>query len=112
MIETEHRLTNFERLAVAVTRDLIWNEIVNSEHFKCDEYNTLGIYLADDTLYIEVKYWVRCKYEGRLQGYDTPPEPAIYEADVEEITYKTGTITYKVSRGIDLIDLQQIEFER
>lgn len=111
MEKTENRLTNFERLAVAVTRDLIWNEIVNAEHFKSDEYNTLDIYLAEDTLHIKVKYWVKCKYEGRLQGYDTPPEPAIFEADVEEITYKTGSIVYKVNKGKDLIDLQQIEFE-
>ena len=107
----ENKLTNFERLAVAVTRDLICNEITNAEHFRCNEYNTLDIYLAEDILHIEVKYFVRCKYEGRLQGYDTPPEPAIFEADVEEITYKTGTITYKVDKGRDLIDLQQIEFE-
>jgi hypothetical protein len=107
----KNRLTNFERLAVAVTRDLICNEITNAERFKSDEYNTLDIYLAEDTLYIKVKYFVRCKYEGRLQGYDTPPEPAIFEADVEEIIYKAGAIVYKVDDRKDLIDLQGIEFE-
>lgn len=110
-MEDNKQLVNFEKLAVQTLHSLIEEELLKVEDYTYNNHNTLYITLGDETLEVEVEYYARCIYEGRLQTNDTPPEPAEYKADVTAIKCRVGDIIYIVDEAKYLKSLQGIELQ-